>query len=126
MGTQVGTTTTFKGMKASQWKNTVPKAKPSDGAEQSDLDNFLIDDTVLADYEDKVCKTTPGHNEVCVSKKKALKDKNIVYTISENKEVCIQFNGKMIESDKVKHALKDELKLRGYTMHSGRCLKHGF
>ena len=32
MGTQVGTTTTFEGMKASQWKKTVPVVK-KDGEE---------------------------------------------------------------------------------------------
>ena len=126
MGTQVGTTTTFEGMKASQWKKTVPVVK-KDGEEQSDLTNFLIDDeTDLADYKDKVCHTVPGHNEVCVSKKAALKDKNIVYTISENKEVCIQFNGKMIENQDMRKALNASLKKRGYTMLAGRCFSHGF
>ena len=115
-------------MKASQWKKTVVKPASTTAAfETYDSLNFLGDETVLdEDYKDKVCHTIPGHNEVCTSKKAALKDKNIVYTISENKEVCIQFNGKRIEKDDVRTTLKTELKKRGYTMEAGRCYSHGF
>ena len=73
-------------MKASQWKQGSGEGQDDiEDFETYDSLNFLGDETVLEDYKDKVCHTIPGHNEVCVSKKEALKDKNIVYTISENK-----------------------------------------
>ena len=89
------------------------------------MTNILVSDTNLSSKEVEVCRTVPGHAEHC-KYEEASEDRNIVYTISANKKVCIQFNGKRVADAKYRTMIEDSLTKSGYTMDPGRCDTHGY